>query len=481
MNSDLRPTYDYAIIGSGPTGLTLALYLSMYNKKVLIIEKEDDIGGCHGVRRINGLFTEHGPRIVIDNYFSFIDILQMLGLNFNDMYAEYNFSLNMSVKDITEMMDVNEKMAIIYEFIKFMFNENYSRHITMREFTTSYKFRPPIIHYLDDLCRLTDGGTIENYTLFEFLQIFNQNYFYKIYQPKVPNDIGLFKHWKQKLIDNNVSFMFNTKVINIDTSHGNHQVNYIGATSGIINATNYIFAIPPAPMFQIVKNSSDRNMFGNFNDLELWTKKSDYLTYIPIIFHWNEKINTRKIWGFVNSYYSIVYVVMTDYMDFKDDRSKTVVVCTVKATNVKSLFNNKTANECNESELINEVFRQFKDHQKLDTLPFPTYALISPGVYKNTETNEWNTIDTAFFYTKAGYKSNKSSYDNLFWCGCHNGNSNYSFTAMESAIENAISLLHELVPESRNKIIVHNPVTVKKIIFYILFIFCLVILMLYIR
>ena len=36
--------YDYTIIGSGPTGLTLALYLANLKKKVLIVEKENSIG-----------------------------------------------------------------------------------------------------------------------------------------------------------------------------------------------------------------------------------------------------------------------------------------------------------------------------------------------------------------------------------------------------------------------------------------------------
>ena len=60
--------YDYLIVGAGPCGLALAWYLSKLNKKILIVEKENTIGGCHRVRRVNGLFTEHGPRIYLDNY-----------------------------------------------------------------------------------------------------------------------------------------------------------------------------------------------------------------------------------------------------------------------------------------------------------------------------------------------------------------------------------------------------------------------------
>ena len=59
--------YDYIIVGAGPTGLTLALYLAKLNKKIIVIEKENTIGGIHRVKRENGLFTEHGPRIYLNN------------------------------------------------------------------------------------------------------------------------------------------------------------------------------------------------------------------------------------------------------------------------------------------------------------------------------------------------------------------------------------------------------------------------------
>jgi len=50
--------YDYIIVGAGPTGLTLAYLLSKYRKTVAIIEKDNIIGGCHSVKRVNGLFTD---------------------------------------------------------------------------------------------------------------------------------------------------------------------------------------------------------------------------------------------------------------------------------------------------------------------------------------------------------------------------------------------------------------------------------------
>jgi hypothetical protein len=200
-----------------------------------------------------------------------------------------------------------------------------------------------------------------------------------------------------------------------------------------------------------------------------WEKKSRYLTYIPINFHWNSNVPLKKVQGITESDYGIVYVVMSNYMKFNENDSKVVITCTIKATDRKSIFNNKTADECNEKELIEETFRQLKLYQP--DLPIPTHSILSPGIYKKN--NKWETIDTAYFYTKAGYKSNKSIYDNLFWIGSHNGNSNYSFTAMESAIENAISLLHDLEPLSKNDVKVYHPFKITDVI--IIMIFCLIV------
>lgn len=464
--------YDYCIIGTGPTGLTLAWYLAKYKKKVLLIDKESTIGGCHRVRRVDGLFTEHGPRIYLDNYKCFIDLLQDMGLDFYDLFTQYNFTINSTMSENLSKFTANEILVLGLAFMNFFINDIPSKTITMKQFTKNNNFSIEATKHIDNLCRLIDGGTIDNFTLFEFLQTVNQNYFYNIYQPKLPNDVGLFKHWQSALEKTNmVDFMFDTEVVNIFATDKVHNITVKNDNSKIINAKNFIFAIPPQPMMKIIENSSNSDMFGNFDKLVTWEKDTRYLVYIPISFHWDSKLKLPKKWGLAETDYSIVYVVLSDYMAFDDDRSKTVITCSVKATDRKSRFNGKTADECNEKELIDEVFRQLKEHQP--NIIEPTFSIISPGVYKNG--NKWDTYDTAYFYTKAGYVNNKSIYDNLFWCGTHNGNSKYSFTAMESAIENSISLLHDIVPES-SEIVIHSIFTIRKMLVIMLFLVVFIVL-----
>ena len=68
--------YDLVISGGGPAGLGLAQCCSsILGIKILLIEKEKILGGCHRVNRVKynneDLFTEHGPRIYSSTYKNF--------------------------------------------------------------------------------------------------------------------------------------------------------------------------------------------------------------------------------------------------------------------------------------------------------------------------------------------------------------------------------------------------------------------------
>jgi hypothetical protein len=458
--------YDYVIIGGGPTGLTLAWCLSKYNYKVAIIDKNNSLGGCHRVVRVNGFFTEHGPRIYLDNYFLFKQILKEILkdkdknldiLDFYDIFTPYNFNMTNIGGNIFAHLTFRELFVMFKNLVNL--NDNYKK-ISMEDFLNKNNFSDKAKDYIDRLCRMTDGAGIDRYTLYSFLQIANQNMLYKIYQPKKPNDIGLFRYWEEALLKNNVDIFMNSSVTDIDitTTNNNNKISNIIIKNNNSNAIyeikgkNFIFAIPLYNISQILqksKNNLVKNSFGNFGEFVDFAEKTDYLQYIPVIFHFNKKINLKKIWGFPSTSWGIGFIVMSDYMDFEDERSQTVI-STLITKNNKSDLTNKTPNETfNEEELKNEVFRQLKI--SFPNLPEPTYAILSQNYY-DKDKKKWIPKDTAFIKTKLGFIDNNSKiFSNLYNCGSYNGYSEYGFTSIESTMINAMELLYKLEPRTKNE------------------------------
>ena len=70
--------YDYVIVGAGPTGITIAYLLGKTGKTCALLDQNDSIGGCHRVKRVNGMFTEHSPRVYLSSYVNTKTLLQQM-------------------------------------------------------------------------------------------------------------------------------------------------------------------------------------------------------------------------------------------------------------------------------------------------------------------------------------------------------------------------------------------------------------------
>ena len=487
---NLNQDFDYAIIGAGPTGLTIAYYLNKYGKKCVLIDKNNDIGGCHRVNRIDNLFVEHGPRVYSDAYVNFRQLLKEWNYNFYDLFIKYDFQIsNIGGKSI-QRLNFREIILFILQFIKLIFENYNSKYISVKEFLDNNNFSDNAKDYLDRVCRLTDGAGSDRTSLFQFLQLINQNFFYNLYQPSKPNDKLLFKIWKEKL--NDVPIYLNTLVskINIsnslltETEQSSIKIDSItiktNNESFDLKAKNYIFCIPPKSYYELV---SPLLNISNIEKLKLkeFVDNNSYINDIPIIFHWNKKIDLNKIWGLSETDWAIAFIVLSNYMNFEDDRSQTVISTCITRIDSISKYTNKTANQTDDKrELINEVFRQLK--LSYPDLPTPTYSILNPGVYRFN--NQWIETDTAFVSTKyQQYIDNNNNpfiflknINNLNYVGTHNGNSNYYFTTLESAVQNALYFLNTSIFPKEKLIKIKKPIELICIIRFILLIIIIVVI-----
>jgi hypothetical protein len=477
----LNNQFDLVVIGAGPSGLALAQVANNVGKSVLIIEKQNYIGGCNGVQRVNGLFTEHSPRILSSTYTTFQMLLQNLNLNFYDLFIKYDFNLaEIGGQTIFSVISLKELLILTMAFIILIFDDNYGKNITMDTFTSNYNFSTKTTDIIDRLCRLTDGAGKERYTLNEFLELFNQQIFHALYQPKIANDNGLFKLWKDKLTNKGVVFLLNTDsnsfteksfliqdtTVTNKPSPSNSQ-SQLPPNKTTIYYDKLVFAIPPISLTKIIQNEPYlKNIFGEYNQLLEFANNTEYIEYIPITFHWNQKLLLPKVYGFPRSPWGLAFVEASKYLE--NEPSKTIISTTITYADIKSPRINKTANECNQNELIDEVFSQLK-------LAYPNLqqydnAILTPEMSYDNDQKKWETINTAFISTNSQRLKSNSTQDNIFTLGTHNGNSLYSFTSMESAVSNSVALANQIYPETKSLFKISRGTTVKDVIFILFFI-----------
>jgi hypothetical protein len=471
----MNDKFDLIIIGGGPSGLSLAhCCANIPNLKILIIERENDIGGCHRVRRVNRngeeIFTEHGPRIYSRAYIMFRKLLTEMNVDFDDLFEPYKFNLTeIGQETIWTKLNWTELAKLSKEFINLMININHGKNITMKKFMETNGFTFQAKDMIDRLCRLTDGADSSKYTLNEFLQLANIQAFYRLYQPKSPNDRGFLKIWRQYLESRGVTIWTSTKVNSLITTN-KKLVSGIITNGKIVYGDKIICAIPPQNLVSLLQRSNNniKDSFGNINELNKYAEETKYIDYISVTFHWKEKIKFPKVYGFPRSNWGVLFVLLTDYMKFDETQSGTVMSIAISIADREGIKINKTANECNENELYVEIIEQLKE--VFPEFPEPDLKIISPGNYKNS--GNWESLDTAFIasagFNYLDFKSNK--FDNLYTVGTHTGNHEYKFTSLESAVSNGISLSHKLYPELERKYSLERSITIRDIIISLIFI-----------
>ena len=275
----------------------------------------------------------------------------------------------------------------------------------------------------------------------------------------MPNDVGLFRIWEKVILERGVVIMKNATIEEfiVSTAAEDARVTGIAVRDSRNNSNDakptmcgckrIIIACPPQEMQHILNAHPELGAaFGP--DFDRFQHETQYLPYISVIFHWSSQIKVPKIWGYPRTSWGVGNIVLSDYMDFNDPRSRTVIstVITMPDAPSDNVHLNVSANKIGDKRAVmKEVFRQLR--QVYPDLPDPDYQFLTQSAY-DAAGRRWVPFNHAFMTTTHGHVPNRSVlYDNLYNCGVQNGNSSYSFTSMESSAANAVHLATELQPE----------------------------------
>lgn len=438
MNKNKQNLFDILIIGGGPTGLTLAtLFSKNKNCNILIIDKNKSLGGCHRVDRTeNNFFTEHGPRVYSSAFINFKSILKEINTNFDQLFTKYNFDISKIGSSGFSKFTTNEKLKLISNYFLFTINSELYSKITVKDFSNDMSETTK--DYLDRLCRLTDGADASRYTMDKFFSLINDNAFYTLYQPKSPNDKGLFQIWESHLLEQkNVKILKETKLLKVIPNKS--SVYILSKDKSIpekVHFTNLFLCIPPRNIKEIKANELFQDMTDK--NVELTT----YNNYISMTFFWEDALDINLEHGFPKNEWGIIYVVLSDYMSF--GKYKTVISACITILDKKSNNILKLPKECNKKELKDETLRQIITESK--NFKYPNVSILHKENDLSKQ-NEYISNDTAFINTTgiSSFQTQSNKYKNIFNVGTQNGLAYYNFTTIETAVSNAISVYNKVV------------------------------------
>ena len=171
--------YDCIIVGAGPAGLTFAT-LADKNERILIIEKDDVIGGCHKVNRQKYedeyYFSEHGPRIYSSNYENVKTILNIIGLKFNKVFKRFNLSFFEILNEYNKqnIFTIKEILILIKDFMILIVNTDYKKNISLKNYMDDNNFSDKAINFINRNARFMDGGDISKISFHSYFNIISE-------------------------------------------------------------------------------------------------------------------------------------------------------------------------------------------------------------------------------------------------------------------------------------------------------------------
>lgn len=387
----MNKTYDYIIIGGGITGLINTYLLDKYkkNKKILLIEKNNSLGGViKGDFKNKDKYIEHSLRVVFNNYNNFFKICKLIP----EIKSHLKDSNNLIFSD--NKVYKTDKLLYSYKIIFFsilfivsLFTPKY----ILEKFNFVNMFRDK---YIESFCNIL-GENSNNISWYKIQRLF------EMYITRQFNKTYIFNGpIKNCLIDNIVSkfskdveIITNNELLNYDTIN-----NTIQLSKGITYKYKNLILT-----YNMNKNHVDQHSVQiNWKKrIELPKEITDYFVIV------NDKYNLNIA----------PYELIWDN-EYKINNSIWSMNITNEVDDVNKLLD----------EILNIINNELNlDLKKTDISNYSIKKIDYFGNYINKNKDRLNTglIDKDVYYSSAY------------------ANTTFYFTYIESGIESAITLCNE--------------------------------------
>ena len=403
----------YTIIGSGPSGLALAYVLSLNDIDIELIEQDDQLGGSWNSQWIDGnYFSENSPRVFSNSGNSKI-LLSHLGFtnkDFQNIYGNF-FETNFKVFSfVFKHFNLLDYSIFLFAAIKYRFiQENKTVSDWMNSSNLSVNGRKAIKIISILICDRPDKTNINDF--------FGSVSYTLPTQMKEPNKWHqiIEKHLKDK---RNVNILKNTKVMEL---HKSGEVFYIHTKNTKYGyektkMSNKVFLCTQSDgIYSIIKNTKLRNNWMPVEQMKIWSKNTFYSGF-GFQLHFDKNVDFKNEWCWsCNGDWTVIILPVSNWLKkySNDPHIKTVWSCCIVDMDSTSKRINKTANECDINEVLEECLYQIKNSYQI---PEPKVITISKGLKKIN--NKWKSKNTG--YTKNIYNdlNMKGKEDNLYALGC---------------------------------------------------------------
>ena len=440
-----------AVVGAGPAGIFTATLLASTGRSVTLFQK-GEVGGSHRVDWVSGSFSEHGPRMYVDFYVNYINILNYLNVDFYEFHTEGEGTPGVKYATrILRTFSIMELLIFIYHYGACTLFPTYYKSRNLLDITKS--FGEDAKTFMRKFSNLMGNDSYNAWSFFAAID----NVTFKTYAASKPYSelwkkiIANFEEYGGQIIPENVERLID------------FGVQTTGGTNWFFEEV--ILCTPPKATYHIMSRSRNmQNSIMPINELREYAQVNSYPPWISCSIIFDEKIPVSKeqTLGLDGTEWAIIATV--SHINFE---GTVITACTMELD--KAASNGLVANDiASEEKLVQEMARQVCT--RLGISHNPSKLLLNPKVSRKD--GKWVTSDIPYVQSYQIPREIKPETEvkGLFWVGAHNGQSKLGVNTMEATCENVLKFCRK---KSNLNLPIAHRIRWSEILLLIFLLFCI--------